>query len=184
MTDSTIKNVTHTGDSDLTHSMAHYLLAIHKLKEERGYARVTDIAKELKLTKGSVSTSLTNLKKRGLVFEEGDSKFLNLSAQGHDEVHHILSTRTLLYYFLKDFLGVADDIAQKDSCLMEHLMSESTRGKFFEFMKELSCSCGNQHSPQSHFKTSLDLCHYQDVQQFLETQKGDSFLGQKSEDEK
>ncbi len=48
------KVITHTSDNELTHSMAHYLLTIHKLKEEKGYARVTDIAKELGLTKGSV----------------------------------------------------------------------------------------------------------------------------------
>ena len=58
------KTITHTSDNELTHSMAHYLLTIHKLKEEKGYARVTDIAKELGLTKGSVSTALNNLKKR------------------------------------------------------------------------------------------------------------------------
>jgi Mn-dependent DtxR family transcriptional regulator len=55
--------IQHTHDNDLTHSMVHYLLAIHKLKEAKGYARVTDIAHEMGLTKGSVSTALTNLKK-------------------------------------------------------------------------------------------------------------------------
>ncbi len=34
-------------DNELSHSMVHYLLTIHKLKENRGFARVTDIAKDL-----------------------------------------------------------------------------------------------------------------------------------------
>ena len=93
-------SISHTNESELTHSMAHYLLTIHKLREEKGYARVTDIAKELGLTKGSVSTALNNLKKRELV-EEDESKFLSLSETGHDHVHGILSSRTLMYYFLK-----------------------------------------------------------------------------------
>ena len=38
-------------EKDLSHSMTHYLLTIHKLKEQRGFARVTDIARELGLTK-------------------------------------------------------------------------------------------------------------------------------------
>ncbi len=96
-------------DIELSHSMAHYLLTIHKLKEGRGFARVTDIAKDLKLTKGSVSTALNNLKKKGFVTEEEDCKFLILTEKGHDEVHRILSSRTLLFYFLKDFVGVSDD---------------------------------------------------------------------------
>ncbi len=120
------KTITHTSDNELTHSMAHYLLTIHKLKEEKGYARVTDIAKELGLTKGSVSTALNNLKKRELVVED-ESKFLSLSKLGHDEVHRILSVRTLMYYFMKDILKVDDDVAHKDSCLVEHLLSDETR---------------------------------------------------------
>ena len=87
-------------ENDLSHSMAHYLLTVHKLKEQKGYARVTDIAKDLGLTKGSVSTAINNLKKRSLIVEEDESKFLSLSAQGHNIVHHILSSRTLLFYFL------------------------------------------------------------------------------------
>ena len=84
------KNVSHTSENELTHSMAHYLLTIHKLREEKGYARVTDIAKDLGLTKGSVSTALGNLKKKDLVVED-ENKFLSLSKVGHDEVHRMLS---------------------------------------------------------------------------------------------
>ena len=124
-------------EADLSHSMVHYLLTIHKLKEARGFARVTDIAKDLGLTKGSVSTALNNLKKRSLVHEEDDCKFLALTDLGHKEVHKILSSRTLLYYFLKDFVGVSEEVASKDSCLMEHLISSETNLKFFDFMKKL-----------------------------------------------
>ena len=82
----TIKN---RKEADLSHSMVHYLLTIHKLKEARGFARVTDIAKDLGLTKGSVSTALNNLKKRDLVHEEDDCKFLALTDRGHKEFHKI-----------------------------------------------------------------------------------------------
>lgn len=67
--------------------MVHYLLTIHKLKENRGFARVTDIAKDLDLTKGSVSTMLNNLKKKGLIQEEDECKFVVLTELGHEEVH-------------------------------------------------------------------------------------------------
>ena len=118
--------------------MTHYLLTIHKLKEERGFARVTDIARELGLTKGSVSTALGITLKKNLVSEEEDCKFLILTDDGHDEVHKILSTRTLMYYFLKDFLGVGQEVADRDSCEMEHLMSQESIEKLFQFMKNLS----------------------------------------------
>lgn len=164
------KTIQHTSDNELTHSMAHYLLTIHKLKEIKGYARVTDIAKDMGLTKGSVSTALNNLKKRELVVED-ESKFLSLSETGHEEVHSILSNRTLLYYFLKDFLGVDDEVAHKDSCLMEHLLSEDTREKFFNFMKKFT-------NVESNLKvnTELDLGQFANHHDFTHAQKGDKYL--------
>ena len=170
-----------TQEHELSHSMVHYLLTIHKLKEGRGYARVTDIAKELGLTKGSVSTAINNLKKRDLVEEEEHSKFLILTSSGHDEVHRILSSRTLLFYFLKDFVGVSEDIAEKDSCLMEHLMSHETSDKFFQFMKRLSCTCEDLEKlgklpKEFQFSTTLDLCNFKGPDDFMDSQMGDSYL--------
>jgi DtxR family Mn-dependent transcriptional regulator len=162
-------SIQHTSDSDLTHSMAHYLLAIHKLKEAKGYARVTDIAKEMNLTKGSVSTALNNLKKKDLVVED-ESKFLSLSKVGHDEVHYILTSRTLLYYFFKDVLSVSDDVAHKDSCLMEHLLSPESRDQFFKFMKKVS------KKDNSGFSTELDLSTFKTNEEFIKAQTGDKYL--------
>ncbi len=169
-------------EADLSHSMVHYLLTIHKLREERGYARVTDIARDLGLTKGSVSTALNNLKKKGLVKEEDDTKFLLLTELGHTEVHRILSSRTLLYYFLKDFVGVTDEVAEHDSCMMEHLMSDETSKKFFEFMKKLACTCddlekeGKALPKGFNFHTTLNLCDFSSAEDFVEGQKGDTYL--------
>ena len=163
-------SIQHTSENELTHSMAHYLLTIHKLKESKGYARVTDIAKEMGLTKGSVSTALNNLKKRELVVED-ESKFLSLSKDGHDQVHSILSSRTLLYYFLKDILQVDDETAHQDSCLMEHLVSEETREKFFRFMKAVATG-----SSKMNLKTELELGKFQTPDEFYKAQKGDKYL--------
>lgn len=164
------KSIQHTPDSDLTHSMAHYLLTIHKLKESKGYARVTDIAKDMGLTKGSVSTALNNLKKRDLVIED-ESKFLSLSEEGHDQVHAILSSRTLLYYFFKDILDVDDKTAHNDSCLMEHLLSQQTREKFFKFMKNVA-----DNSDKYGINTELDLSQFESHSAFNDAQKGDKYL--------
>jgi DtxR family Mn-dependent transcriptional regulator len=171
-------------ETELSHSMVHYLLTIHKLKENRGFARVTDIARDLELTKGSVSTMLNNLKRKGLIEEEEDCKFVVLSNLGHEEVHRILSSRTLIYYFLKDFVGVDEETAQSDSCQMEHLMSPQTSEKFFNFMKTLACACEetskNEKIPSAFkFKTTLDLCSYKTSDDFIHHQKGDSHLQSK-----
>ena len=163
-------------ETDLSHSMTHYLLTIHKLKEERGFARVTDIARELGLTKGSVSTAINNLKKKGLVSEEEDCKFLVLTDNGHDEVHKILSTRTLMYYFLKDFIGVSKKVADKDSCEMEHLMSQESIEKLFKFMKNLSSDSVDKNKLFKNMSPSIDLTSFNSPQDFIDQQKGDKYL--------
>ena len=166
---------------ELSHTMVHYLLTIHKLKEGKGHARVTDIAKDLDLTKGSVSTAIKSLKRKGLVEEEEKgSKFLLLTQEGHDEVHRILSARTLLFYFLRDFVGVTEQTAAKDSCQMEHLMSIETSSKFFDFMKDLACTCKRMDKKalptRFHFETTLDLCRFDDADDFAQNQEGDKYL--------
>lgn len=164
------KSIQHIADNELTHSMAHYLLTIHKLKESKGYARVTDIARELSLTKGSVSTALNNLKKRELVVED-ESKFLSLSDHGHDQVHSILSARTLMFYFLKDILKVDKEQAHKDSCLVEHLLSSETHECLFKMMKQVSSN-----PDKLKLKSTLDLGNFKNYTDFLEAQKGDMYL--------
>ena len=154
--------------------MAHYLLAIHKLNEERGYARITDMAKELNLSKGSVSIAINNLKKRELVTEDSGGKFPILTPLGHREVHRILSGKTLMFYFLKDFAKVEEQIAATDACQMEHLISPESNQRLFEFMRELSCDCEDKKFPI--FKTTIDLCKYKNINEFIESQKGDSYL--------
>lgn len=180
------KEKTQNLENDLSHSMVHYLLTIHKLKESKGYARVTDIAKDLNLTKGSVSTAINNLKKKNLVEEEEDSKFLLLTSIGHDEVHRILGSRTLIFYFLRDFVGVEEEVAEKDACQMEHLISPETSEKFFTFMKDLACTCEKIQDKsllpkQFRFQTTLDLCQFKNADEFVESQLGDSHLPEDAE---
>ncbi len=122
---------------NLSHSMAHYLMAIHQLTESKGYARGIDIAKLLGLTKGSVSLALKKLKAKDLILED-ESHFLSLTENSHELVHSVLSARTLLYYFFKDFLGVSNEYSHIDACLTEHLLSPETQKKLFRFMKKIT----------------------------------------------
>ena len=141
---------------------------------------MTDIARELGLTKGSVSTALNRLKKKNLVVEEDDCKFLVLTNVGHDEVHRILSARTLLFYFWRDFVGVSEEVAKRDSCHMEHLMDRETALKFFDFMKKLACSCKEKEDrgvpSEFRFETALDICSFDNARDFITAQRGDSYL--------
>lgn len=121
-------------ENNITHSAAHHLLAILDLKEKRGYARVTDVARELNITTGSASINLKSLKAKNLIIED-DNKFLTLSESGEAVARAVLMRKKILYNFLANVLKVKPEQAEIDSCKTEHLISAETAKKLQEFVK-------------------------------------------------
>lgn len=121
-------------DNQVTHSAAHYLMTINELLEEHGYARVTDIAKRLNITRGSCSISLKPLKKRKLVLED-ENRFLRLSTEGKRLAEMIQLNDQLLEKLLCDVLNVSQDQAEVDACKLEHLLSIETSMKLAAFIQ-------------------------------------------------
>lgn len=117
----------------LTHSAAHYLMTIRSLLLAHGYARVTDIARAMHITRGSCSISLKPLKKRGLVVEDAN-KFLQLSPEGERLARLVENSDEVLQAFLHEVLGVDADQAAIDACKIEHLLSLDTNLKLAGFL--------------------------------------------------
>ncbi len=110
---------------ELSHSVAHYLTTIHDLHKERGYARVSDVARALDLTKGAVSIQLKHIKEKGFITED-DNRFLRLTDSGKAIARDVIENRALLIRFLTEVLGVAARQAEEDACKVEHLLSHET----------------------------------------------------------
>jgi Mn-dependent DtxR family transcriptional regulator len=123
-------------ENELSHSAAHHLMAIHELRQHHGYARVSDIAKHLHITKGSVSTAMKHLKERGYV-QEDPNKFLELTPKGHRVVQETEATRLVVQKFLSDALGMDADDAMIDACKVEHLISSEARARLVCFLRIL-----------------------------------------------
>ncbi len=121
-------------ENNITHSAAHHLLAILELREKRGYARVTDVARELNITTGSASINLKSLKAKNLIIED-ENKFLALSEEGEAVAKAVLMRKKLLYNFLANILKVKPEQAEIDSCKTEHLISAETAKKLQEFIQ-------------------------------------------------
>ena len=121
-------------DNLVTHSAAHYLMTIAHLLDENGYARVTDIARRLNITRGSCSISLKPLKKRGLVVED-ENRFLLLSERGRHIAEMVELNDELLEELFRDVLGVSPDQAEIDACKIEHLLSIETSAALANFIR-------------------------------------------------
>jgi Mn-dependent DtxR family transcriptional regulator len=118
----------------ISHSAAHHLTAIAELRETVGYARVSDVARLLNITRGSASLTLKALKQRGLVVEDAN-RFMQLSEEGKMVADSVRGKKYLFEEFLHDVLKVSLDTADEDTCKIEHLVSNETAERLARFMR-------------------------------------------------
>ncbi len=123
-------------ENSLSHSVAHYLMAINRLREDQGYARATDVANMLSISRGAASLALSQLREKGLV-EEDTKRFLSLTHEGDTLAHKVEHNFVLLTRFFEDVLGVSPEFARADACKMEHLLSEQSSRALVQFLKLL-----------------------------------------------
>jgi Mn-dependent DtxR family transcriptional regulator len=117
----------------VTHSSAHHLMAIRELLQHYGYARVTDVAKHLGITRGSASVTLKALKEKGYATEDAN-KFLRLTASGKRIVQTIEANREVLQKFFRDVLAANHEQAEIDACKLEHLLSSEIGKRLLDFL--------------------------------------------------
>ena len=108
----------------MSQSLEDYLEAIYKQISEGKNAQVVDIARMLSVKMPSVVRAMRELKRLGLVVQEPYA-YIELTEKGRRVAHQVHSRHKLLSAFLMK-LGVSKRIADKDACLMEHILSAET----------------------------------------------------------
>ncbi len=111
----------------MTQSLEDYLESIYMIISDGRPAQVRDVAKMLDVKMPSVVKAIHELKKLELVTQEPYSP-IELTAKGTRLAQHVLGRHKLLRSFLLK-LGVSRKIADKDACLMEHILSAETLDK-------------------------------------------------------
>mgnify|MGYP002570138362 FL=1 len=108
----------------LTSSMEDYLEAVFMLQKRNGYARCTDVAEHLGVKKPSVSRAVKELSKMGYLMKEADGT-LSLTEQGRKIAERIYEKHQ---FFTQQLIeaGVSPDIASRDACKLEHVISETS----------------------------------------------------------
>ena len=108
----------------MTQSLEDYLEAIYMLIAGNHPAQVRDVARMLAVKMPSVVKAIHELKRLGLVTQKPYAN-IELTAKGSRVAKHVLNRHTLIRDFLMK-LGVSRRIADKDACLMEHILSAET----------------------------------------------------------
>jgi Mn-dependent DtxR family transcriptional regulator len=118
----------------LTSSAEHYLRAIADLREERGYARVVDIATRVGVTKGTVSIALSQLAGRGLVRFD-PARFPVLTPAGRRIAADVRGRYTIIAAFLSEVLGLPPERAAAEACRWEHVVSHEVADRLLDLLR-------------------------------------------------
>ena len=116
----------------MTKSLEDYLEEIHVLIRDKGVARVRDVALALNVKMPSVVKAIGELKKLGLAAQEPYGN-IELTEAGAHAAAQVLGRHTQIKAFLLK-LGVSEANAEKDACLMEHILSAETMERMQEFL--------------------------------------------------
>lgn len=101
-----------------------YLEAMLILRNKLGYIRSVDIANKLAVSKPSVSYMTKQLRQQELIRME-DSGMITLTPEG-EQIAQMIYERHVKFtkFFLS--LGVDEETAYRDACLIEHDLSQQT----------------------------------------------------------
>lgn len=109
----------------LLESGENYLETILILQKRNGHVRSIDIANELNFTKASVSRAMSILKKDNYINMEPGGNIV-LTERGIQKASAVLERHIILTKFISEVLKVEPEIAEKDACRIEHIISPET----------------------------------------------------------
>lgn len=118
----------------ISQSLEDYLEAVYMLIADGRPAQVRDVAKMLSVKMPSVVKAIHELKRLGLVVQEPYAN-IELTEKGSRVAKLVLNRHTLLRSFLVK-LGVSGKTADRDACLMEHILSAETLDKIRIFTEQ------------------------------------------------
>ena len=121
-------------------SMSHedYLEAMVMLGATTTTAvRSVDVASKMGVSKASVNKAMSVLKERGFAEQPyyGD---ITLTEEGYHYGTTVLQRHNMLCLFLTKALGIDDETAEEEACLMEHAISDESFEKWSAFIAGLN----------------------------------------------
>ncbi|MCK5732085.1 MAG: metal-dependent transcriptional regulator [Tenericutes bacterium] len=92
-----------------------------------------DLANHLKVSRASVNKAVNTLIDEGLVEKELYGN-ISLTEEGKRISRNVLWKHNMLKKFLTDILGVNEELATKEACCIEHVISDDTAKRIENLM--------------------------------------------------
>lgn len=117
------------GQMTISRSKEDYLKAIFMVKNEQGASRSSDVSNRLGVSKSSTSIAIKKLESDGLV--KKNERKIFLTEKGLKLAEKLYEKNVFFTKWFKE-IGVSDQIAEDDACLLEHVISDETYHKVRE----------------------------------------------------
>ena len=109
----------------LSQSFEDYIEAIYILETNGEKIKSVEIANMLGVSKPAVTKAMNELMNAGLV-EKSPYSEVKLPEEGRKAAKEVYHRHIVIRAFLMNKLGVPRDIAEKDCCMIEHVISPET----------------------------------------------------------
>jgi DtxR family Mn-dependent transcriptional regulator len=119
----------------LSQSLEDYLETIYHLIQEGKVARVKDVAARLQVQMPSVTGAVRSLAARGLVDHDPYS-YITLTEKGEGIARDMVRRHEVLTHFLIAFLGLDEDVAERNACEMEHAIEPVVLDRLVDFVEQ------------------------------------------------
>jgi len=118
----------------LSANLEDYLETVLNLVQSDGYARVSDIADVMDVSRPSVTQVIAKLAELGLVkhVPYGD---VRLTSNGRKIAQAVAHKHELFCEFLTDILGIPKEIAATEACRLEHAIGRNTTERLAAFVE-------------------------------------------------
>lgn len=108
--------------NNLTFIMENYLEAVYELSKEKNFARLSDVAQRLNVTKASASKAMKSLLDKGLISTERYRE-IYLTEEGKKTAEITAAKHETIREFFIRVLKIDPSTADTDACAIEHVIS-------------------------------------------------------------
>jgi len=123
-----------TGSKTLSPTLEDYLETISHLTEEKGNARVRDIARAVSVHKSTVTAALKSLAQKDLV-TYAPYEVATLTDQGSRMAEDVARRHDVIRRFLSEVLRLEEETAESNACRMEHAMDREALERLRSFVE-------------------------------------------------
>ena len=120
----------------MNQSQEDYLAAIYVLQKEDEHVRMSDVAKQLSVSKPSVNKAINLLQEKGYLTHQHYGSIL-LTEEGKALAKKVYDRHKVIKRFFVEILKVEETVAEEEACRVEHCIGEETIEKLKEYVKNV-----------------------------------------------